>query len=89
MKKTFIALFAIAMIGGTVVSCKKDKKTNCESAVKKYQEAYNAFQAKPDENCASFKAAVKDYINSDCFSSLPDEQKKLIQGFENTDPCPR
>lgn len=89
MKKTFIGLFAIAMIAGTIVSCKKDKKEDCASAVKKYQEAFSAYQANPTANCASFKTAIQEYIKSECFSSLPAEQKALIEELGSSDPCPR
>lgn len=75
MKKTFIALFAIAMIGGTVASCKKDKKVDCESAVKKFSEAVSAWQSNPSTGCAGYKAALQDYINSECFSSVSAELK--------------
>lgn len=83
MKKTFIALFAIAMIGGTVVSCKKEKKaTDCASAIKKFQDI------SPTANCATYKAALQDYINSDCFSSLSAEQKAQYNEQLKDMTCP-
>ena len=89
MKKTFITLFAIAMIGGTVVSCKKDNKVDCTTAVKNATDAATAyFGNQSSANCKNYKAALQDYINSDCFTGLTSEQKATYQESLNDLTCP-
>ncbi|MFT3748274.1 MAG: hypothetical protein QM768_08165 [Agriterribacter sp.] len=88
MKKTFIALFAITMIGGTFASCKKDKKVDCTSAGKKVTDAGIAYsQSQTSANCKSYKAALQDYLNSDCFTGLSSEQKAAYQESLNALTC--
>ncbi|PVD50968.1 hypothetical protein DC498_17440 [Terrimonas sp.] len=70
MKKTFIALFAIAMIGGTIASCKKDKKTDCASLTTNLANATKAYAAEQSSaNCKNYKAAIQDLINGGCVTS--------------------
>lgn len=79
MKKTFIALFAIAMIGGTVASCKKDKK-DCTAAVKKASDAAIAFsQDQSVANCNNYKAAIHELLEGDCAGSISAEQKAAYE----------
>lgn len=81
MKKITIALFAIAMIGGTIASCKKDDtQTDCSSALKKATDAATAYtQNQSSANCQNYKAALSEYIKSSCFTSLSAEQKAQYQ----------
>jgi uncharacterized protein YccT (UPF0319 family) len=80
MKKMFIALFAVAMIGGTLVSCKKEKKAvDCTSAAKNFANAMEAYGADGSAaNCKNAAAAFKDYINSDCITG---EAKATLQAM--------
>lgn len=90
MKKTFIALFAIAMIGGTVASCKKDKKTDCTSIQNKIVDAAKAWSAtggQTSANCNTYKAALQDYFNSDCVAGATADQKALYQEILNGLNC--
>ena len=84
MKKTFIALFAIAMIGGTVVSCKKDKKSDCETMAKNLESAIKGYAADGSTNCKAYKAALQDAINSDCTTA---EQKSGYQMLFDLTDC--
>lgn len=88
MKKTFIALCAIAMIGGTVASCKKDKKTDCTAASKKFEDASKAWIAEQSvANCNNYKAALQDYFNSDCITGVSADQKAMYQEILNGLNC--
>jgi len=90
MKKAFIALFAITMIGGTVVSCKKDKK-DCTAAIKKASDAATAFiQNQSVENCNAYKAAIHELLDGDCAGSISADQKAAYQeALEDYDCEPR
>lgn len=89
MKKTFVAFFAIAMIGGTIASCKKEKTVDCNTAIKNVTDAATAYtQSQTSANCKTYKAALQDYINSSCFSSLSSEQKALYNEQVNGLTCP-
>lgn len=90
MKKTFIALFAIAMIGGTVASCKKDKKTDCASIQKRIEDAGKVWTSgggQTPANCKTYKAALQDYLNSDCVTGASAEQKAIYQEVVNSLNC--
>lgn len=88
MKKTFIALFTIAMIGGTVASCKKDKAVDCTSSAKNVTDAATAYaQSQTSANCKNYKAALQDYLNSSCITGLSAEQKALYQESLNALTC--
>ncbi|MBN8858263.1 MAG: hypothetical protein J0H29_07725 [Sphingobacteriales bacterium] len=90
MKKTFIALFAITMIGGTIVSCKKDKK-DCSAAIKKAADAAIAFgQEHSIDNCNTYKAAIHELLEGDCAGSISAEQKTTYQeALDDLDCDPR
>ncbi|MCC6288790.1 MAG: hypothetical protein IT249_12990 [Chitinophagaceae bacterium] len=88
MKKTFIALFAIAAIGGTIASCKKEKTVDCVSAATNATKALEVYMGNQSvANCKNYKAALQDYINSSCFASLSAEQKASYQESVNALTC--
>lgn len=76
--KRMITLFMVAAIATT--SCKKDKGVDCLAAANKMQKAAETyFNSDTKENCDAYKAAMQEYINSSCFSSLSQEQKNSLQ----------
>lgn len=91
IKKIAITFFAIAMIGGTVASCKKDNnQVDCTSALKKATDAATAYaQNQSSANCKTYKSALSEYIQSSCFTSLSADQKaqyqKTIESLTCTD----
>lgn len=88
MKKVLFALLVITVGTGAMVSCKKDKATDCTAAVKNLSDATTAYYgAMNPANCKTYKAALQDYINSSCFSSLSAEQKAPFQESLNDLNC--
>lgn len=89
MKKILLSLSLFAIVAVSVTSCKKDKKTDCTSAVKVVTDAATAYStSQSSANCKSYKAALQDYLNSDCVSSASAEQKALFQEALNGLTCP-
>lgn len=84
--KAFIALFMLAAIATT--GCKKDKAVDCVAAAKKYQKAGEVFwDDQTKENCKAYKEALNEYVNSSCFSSLPQAQKDMIKASVDDIDC--
>lgn len=84
--KRIITLFAVAAIATT--ACKKEKTVDCMAAVNKMQKAAEAyFNSDTKENCDAYKAAMQEYINSSCFSSLSQEQKDDLNEQINDTNC--
>jgi len=82
MKKVIFGLFAIALVSGTVISCKKEKtkQLDCKTATANFEKASSAYSGNPSpENCKSLKAALQDMLNSECSSSMSSEQKAEYQ----------
>jgi hypothetical protein len=67
------------MVGGTVASCKKDKK-DCTAAIKKASDAATAFyQEQSVENCNNYKAAIHELLEGDCAGSISADQKAAYE----------
>ena len=84
--KRIITLFAVAAIATT--ACKKDKGVDCLAAANKINKAGEAYvNSGTTENCEAYKAAMQEYINSSCFSSLTQEQKDNYSASVNNLDC--
>ncbi len=80
---------AMTIIAGTVSSCKKEKTLDCNSASKTVTDAANAYgQNQSSANCKSYKAALQDYINSDCATGISADEKAAFQEALNSLTCP-
>lgn len=85
MKKMIASL----LISGVLfASCKKDKGVDCMAAVNKATKASETyFGSQTKENCDAYKAAMQEYINSSCFTSLTQEQKNSYNESLNSIDC--
>lgn len=88
MKKILLSLSLFAIVAVSVTSCKKDKKTDCTSAVNALSTAASAYSGNMSSaNCKTYKAALQDYLNSDCVTSISSEQKAAYQEIVNSLTC--
>lgn len=90
MKKIIFGLFAIALIGTTVLSCKKDKpkKLDCKTATANFQKAMTDYEEDQSAtNCQAFKKATQDLLNSECADQMTAEQKAEYQEGLNSLNC--
>jgi hypothetical protein len=89
MKKILLGLSLFAIVAVSATSCKKDKTTDCTSAIKVLTDAGTAYVSNMSSaNCKTYKAALQDYLNSDCASSASAEQKAIFQETLNGLTCP-
>jgi hypothetical protein len=85
MKKIILSMVVLTTLAVSVSSCKKAKDAiNCVDVVKKYGDAENAYTSNGSkESCIALKAAIAEYINSNCVTpelkaSLQLEDKILV-----------
>lgn len=84
-----MALFAVVMIGASVISCKKEKTVDCNAATKKVSDAASAYMGEQSSaNCKNYKAALQEYFNSACFSDLSAAEKEQYQDIVDMLTCP-
>jgi len=89
MKKILLGLSLFAITALLLTSCKKDKKTDCTAAIKAVTDAATAYYADNNAaNCKSYKAAMQNYLNSDCVNGISAEQKAEYQDEVNSLDCP-
>lgn len=80
MKKIFFVLLAFGIFPLLISSCKKEKKLDCTSAAKKVVEAAQAYGANDNSaNCKAYKAAIQEYLETDCVTGLSAEEKAAYQ----------
>lgn len=90
MKKIVLGIFTLALIGATVVSCKKEKakSLDCETASSNLQKAMSDFIGNSTtDNCIKYKKALQDMLNSQCTSAMTAEQKAAYQSQVNELSC--
>ncbi len=82
-------LIVMAIMLGSVTSCKKEKTEDCTSTAKTVSDAASAYvQNQSSANCKSYKAALQSYFNSDCFGGLSAEEKNAYQSVVDGLTCP-
>lgn len=77
MKKLLFGLLICGIVPVIASSCKKEKKLDCNSAAKKVVDAAQAYGT--TGNCAAYKAAIQEYLETDCFTGLSDQEKAAYQ----------
>ncbi len=88
MKNIIASLFACVIIACSFVSCKKNKAVDCSSTLINLTNAGKAYNsAQSSTNCKTYKAALQDYLNSDCASGLSAEEKSAFQASLNALTC--
>jgi hypothetical protein len=88
MKKIFFVLLAFGTFPLLISSCKKEKKLDCNSAAKKVVDAAQAYGANVNSaNCKAYKAALQEYLETDCVSGLSAEEKAAYQSSLSALTC--
>ncbi|HRO46108.1 hypothetical protein [Agriterribacter sp.] len=80
MKKILFGLLICGMAPVLVSSCKKEKKVDCTSAAKRVADAVQTYAANINSaNCKAYKAALQEYLETDCVTGLSAEEKAAYQ----------
>lgn len=80
MKKILFGLLICGIAPVLVSSCKKEKKLDCNSAAKKVVDAAQAYGTNINSaNCKAYKAALQEYLETDCVTGLSAEEKAAYQ----------